>query len=163
MKKSIYDPVAYIQIRLDELSCKRIVVNPDMLETIKEQLKGQYPSVKKIRHILRTCGYQQCYLQIPTILNTLRPKSFPALTLSSSENRKIIWYFKKYIETWHSLKDTKRKNALHNHYVLSKIFQMIDRNEFIHYLYLPKGKRTIKNHNIFWKEICKLNKWKYLE
>lgn len=156
IKKSIYKPLNYLDQRLEELQCKRVVVKDEMLTCIMKYLKNKPPTIKLVRLALRKNGYKQFYLQIPTIMNTLNPEKWPPLRLSAIEFRRIRRYFCKYIEEFYSipLKERMyRKNILNYQFVLSKLFDIIGKPEYKVHLILPQGKKTLKTHQEIWDKI----------
>lgn len=156
--KSIYKYKDYLHRKLDELSCARIFISEELLGEIMITLNGKKATMNILKKILFDMGHKQKYLQIPTILYTLYPEEYPPLKITCRENQKVVNMFLKYIDAFHIIKH-KRKNLLNYNYVLMKIFTLLNIPIKPHFFSIPKGKKTIMEHEKIWQDICKYNKW----
>lgn len=159
---SIYKHIDYLERKLDELECKRIIVKEMIFTIVMRDLQDKTISIKNIQKILRHHGYEQCFLQIPTILNMIDANKYPPLVLNGKQRRMIIGLFKCYLTTFHQLNrdgQFKRKNLLNYHFVLYKIFKLANVEIRDHYFLLPTGKKTIDIHEKIWRQIVLKNKW----
>lgn len=162
IKRSIYKNRDYLNRKLDELSCARICIDPELFDNVTHELQSREPTVKILKTILRRLGHKQKFLQIPTFLNMLRPDIYPPIILNYQKRHKVEIRFLKYISTFNALQRNgrvKRKNLLNYNYVLLQIFQHLKLNIKSHYFDLPKGKKTLDNHKEIWDIICHYNKW----
>jgi len=162
IKKSIYKHQDYLNRKLDELSCARIKVKDEIFENIIYHLKGKKANVEILKKILRKINMKQKFLQIPTILYTLYPDEYPPLKLCYSKRHKLEKMFLKYIDTFFILKNKdqiKRKNLLNYNFVFNKLFKILGLKIMSHYFILPKGRKTIQDHEKIWKKIEIYNKW----
>jgi VLTF3-like late transcription factor len=159
-QKSIYCSVKYLNLLLDELSCKSCKIDYEMIEKVSIHV-GDDISYINVRKCLRKLGYMQSYLKIPTILFELDKNKFPAVKLTAVERNRLEFQFKQYLDAFNRLMGKYRKNGLSLHFVLLKLAKM-NKIEMGHALHPPKGPASINRHESIWKEICILNKWIYI-
>jgi ribosomal protein S27E len=160
--KSVYKHLDYFNRKIDELSCARIYIKPKLLSEIKKELNGKTATLKLLCKILRKLGHKQKFLQIPTILNTLYPEEYPPIKLDFHQRNLLENMFLLYIDTFFLLRNRgiiKRKNLLNYNFVFFKLFNYLKLERKVHYFQMPKGKKTIENHEIIWDLIFKFNKW----
>ena len=153
IEPSIYKPIAHLKLILEEMSCKRVSVDDDMIYKIKNKLNGKKVTYKNVKKLLRKLGYTQHYLQMPCILNTLEPKNFPFLKMSSNQIRKIERLFKMFVETYFSLslkERQNRKNIINYHYIIKKICIKLGYDHVLTFLH-PPNKGTTKKLEEIWK------------
>jgi len=156
---SIYKQRDYLDRKLDELSCARITVSDEIINQVVLELNGTKVTFTKVKQILFKMGHKQKYLQIPTILYTLDPINFPPIKLTCHQRNKVVNMFLGYISVFDQINRGRRKNLLNYHFVLQKIFQFFKLKIYPHHFNLPKGMKTLENHEEIWKDICKFNKW----
>lgn len=159
ISKSIYKQKDYLERKLDELACARIVVSEEIINQVVLELNGSEANLKNIKQILFKMGHKQKYLQIPTILYTLDPNKFPPIKLSCHQRIKVVNMFSSYIAVFDQINQKRRKNLLNYHFVLKQIFQFLKIKIYPHHFNLPKGRKTLENHEEIWKDICIFNKW----
>jgi len=162
IKKSVYKHRDYLNRKLDELSCARITIDSDLLSSIQHELGSKIATFENLKTILRKLGHKQKFLQIPTILNTFYPDEYPPIQLNYHQRDKLEKMFLLYIDSFFILKNKKiinRKNLLNYNFVFYKLFFYLDLKLKKHYFQLPKGKKTIENHEKIWNIILKFNKW----
>lgn len=162
IKKSVYKHQDYLNRKLDELSCARIIINDKLLTSIINELGDKIATFNNLKTILRKLGHKQKFLQIPTILNTLYPEKYPPIRLDYHQRDKLEKMFLLYIDSFFILKNKKvihRKNLLNYNFVFLKLFLYLDLKVKKHYFQLPKGKKTLENHEKIWNIIIKFNHW----
>lgn len=152
IKPSIYKPIAHLRLILEEMSCKRISVDDEMISKIKNKLNGKKVSYKNVKRLLRKLGYTQHYLQMPCILNTLDSEKYPVLKLSSFQIKNIELLFRKFVDTYFSLsvkERQNRKNIINYHYILKKICIKLNYIHVVPFLH-PPDKNTTKKLEDIW-------------
>lgn len=162
VKKSVYRHQDYLNRKLDELSCARVCIDEDLYNKVLLVLGDSTVSVCKLKRILRALGHKQKFLQIPTILNMIDPDKYPPIKLNYHQRDKFEKMFLRYIDTFFIMKnkgDIKRKNLLNYNFVFYKLFEMLEFKIIKTFFELPKGRKTLENHEIVWKQICKYNNW----
>lgn len=90
------------------------------------------------------------------------PEKYKPLKMTNVELNKIKRVFNKYLYSFHKLQQKgliERKNILNYHFTIREICKMVGIQAIDHYLSLPKGKKTIKNHYDIWSLIKKDNQW----
>ena len=162
IKKSVYKHYDYLNRKLDELSCARVIIDSILMNSIIHELNGSIADSSKLKKILRKLGHKQKFIQIPTILNTLYPDKYPPIVLNYHQRKKIETMFLRYIDSFFILVNDgkiKRKNLLNYNFVFYKIFLYLGFKIMIHYFELPKGVKTMIAHQEIWDKICLFNKW----
>lgn len=153
IKSTQYKEVVYLKLRLTELQCGVLKISPEMIGKLKDHFKTRPLTIYTLRKALNYFGYKQLYLRIPIILYTLDPEKYPPMKLSSRQVSKIVNLFKHYLSRWQELPTSKkcgRKNFLNYQFVLKKIFIKLNLEECIKFLNLPRGKKTLKQHEYIW-------------
>ena len=153
IKSTQYKEIVYLKLRLTELQCGVLKVSSCMIEELKEYFEARPLNVYTLRKALNFLGYKQLYLRIPIILYTLDPDRYPPMRLTSRQVSKIVNLFRRYLAKWQSLPFSKkcgRKNFLNYQFVLEKIFNQLDLQHCIKFLNLPRGKKTLKQHEYIW-------------
>lgn len=153
IKSTQYKEVVYLKLRLTELQCGVEKIPLDMIEKLEVHFKSHPLNIYTLRKALNYFGYKQLYLRIPIILYTLDPEKYPPMRLTSRQVSKIVNLFKHYLSIWQSLPKSKRcgrKNFLNYQFVLKKIFIQLGLESCIKFLNLPRGKKTLKEHEYIW-------------
>lgn len=151
IKKTQYNQIDYVRLRLTELQCGILKMDEEMMEELGYYFRNKKVCISTVRKALRILGYKQMYLRIPIILNTLDPKNYPPLKLTTREINKILTHFKCYLDQWDKLKDKRgRKNLLNYQFVLKKIFEKMKLYDKTWCLNIPKGKKTLTQHEEIW-------------
>lgn len=162
IKKSIYRHQDYLNRKLDELSCARVCINTELYNDILIELNGSKATIVKLKKILRSLGHKQKFLQIPTILNMIHPDEYPPIKLNFHQRDKFEKLFLRYIDTFFILKNSgqiKRRNLLNYNFVFYQLFKKLGFKILDSYFEMPKGKKTLVNHKLIWRQICIYNKW----
>lgn len=157
VKKTEYKQLEYVKLRLTELQCGVMKLDCEMIEKLKEYFKNKPLDICSLRKALNLMGYKQMYLRIPIILYTLSPEKYPPMKLTSREVCKIVNLFKQYLSKWESLTTEDkmgRKNLLNYQFVLKKIFIKLGLQDKTKFLNIPKGKKTLKQHEYIWSKLC---------
>lgn len=158
--RKCYTRKDHLECILIEFQCGRIRDMEQILYDIQSRFSklGLETSFKNVQSSLRKLGYCQHYLHIPSILYHLDPEHFKPWKPCSNTIEKTIWIFHQYEEHFESFKiehSTGRKNSLNYHYILFKILQLIGEQDIpFRFLSMPKGKRTLLEHEYIWNNIC---------
>jgi hypothetical protein len=113
-----------------------------------------------MKTILKNLNLNNYYEHIPYIINKLN--GIPPPTISRELDEKIRAMFKQVQEAWLIFKGSKRKNFLNNCFVLHKIFELLEKDEFIHFFPYLKSREKLGEHDDEWKQICNYNKWQFI-
>ena len=158
--KKCYTRMDHLKSILIELQCGRSKEICDIGQDVHEflLLKKRDVNFKNARSSLRKLGYFQHYLHLPSILNFIDPKLFKAWKPSHGSVERILGLFNQYQEHFenylHQHPSSKRKNSLNYHFILEKLFGMIDDEDVpFRFLHGPKGKKSILEHELIWKNI----------
>lgn len=153
IKSTQYKEIVYLKLRLTELQCGVLKLSQEMIEQLRQHFEKTTLTIYTLRKALNNLGYKQLYLRIPIILYTLDPIKYPPMKLSSRQVSKIVNLFRHYLSVWQSLPTSKkcgRKNFLNYQFVLKKIFIQLNLHDCIKFLNLPRGKKTLKQHEYIW-------------
>jgi hypothetical protein len=113
-----------------------------------------------MKTILKNLNLNHYYEHIPYIINKLN--GIPPPTISRELDEKIRIMFKQVQEAWLIFKGSKRKNFLNNCFVLHKIFELLEQDEFIHFFPYLKSREKLGEHDDEWKQICNYNQWQFI-
>lgn len=110
--------------------------------------------------ILKNLNLNNYYEHIPYIINKLN--GIPSPTISRELDEKVRSMFKEVQEAWLIFKGSNRKNFLNNFYVLHKIFELLEEDDFLEYFPYLKSREKLGEHDDEWKKICNYNKWQFI-
>lgn len=120
-----------------------------------------FNNVKKdyIKEILKRHKFTQYYEHIPLIIYKLNGKPPPTLTRETEELLKNS--FKEIQEPFELYKPPSRVNFLSYSYVLRKLCELHEFDEFIECFSFLKTKEHMRDQDMIWKKICKHLGWKF--
>ena len=112
-----------------------------------------------IKQILKKLKYNQYYEHTPYIVSKITKKSPPVLNRNTEEKIKVM--FKQIQEPFIKHCPSNRINFLSYSYVLHKIFQILELNEYVHYFDLLKSREKLRIQEEIWRKICIDLKWPF--
>lgn len=139
----------------------------EIYERIIEELhKQRIKDLSKIsnytlRATLKKLGLNSYYEHIPYIMNKLSGVPAPCLTRDLEE--KLRQMFRDVQEPFMLYKDKSRKNFLNSHYVFHKLFELLERDEFLPYFCYLKSRQKLQEHDEVWEKICEYNSWSFIK
>lgn len=113
-----------------------------------------------IRKILKKVGMSKYYensFHIIYRLNGLQPPTF-----SRETEEKLLYYFKKIEEPFKLYKKKTRKNILRYSYILFKLCELLELDDFLHCFKLLKNRNKLMEQDIIWQQICNHLGWEYI-
>lgn len=116
-------------------------------------------TIQRVKGILKKLKYNQYYEHTVYIVSKITKKSPPVLSRNTEE--KIKNMFKQIQEPFIRHCPANRINFLSYSYVLHKIFQILDMNEYVHYFDLLKSREKLRVQEEIWKKICYDLKWPF--
>lgn len=161
-----YKRLNHLKECLNQLQAKETISIPDNIknkiikELIKKKIKiedAKYEDVNNIVKFLKLNKYYDHYIYITVLITGKQP-----LTLKKQEEKDIIIMFQNILNAYESIDVKKRVNFLNYYYVLHKIFQIKNNQEFIKYCPLLKSTDKLIQQDMIWKQICKKLNWRYI-
>ena len=161
-----YKRLNHLKECLNQLQAKESINIPfDVKEKIINEIKKRkldvenvkYEDVKNIIKYLKYNKYYDHYIYITVLITGKQP-----LTLKKHEEKDIIIMFQNILTTYESLETKTRVNFLNYYYVLHKIFELKNNQDFIKYCPLLKSNDKLIQQDMIWKQICKKLNWKYI-
>jgi uncharacterized Zn finger protein (UPF0148 family) len=141
-------------------------IDDDIYEQIKEELKIQriydykelnYNLIKKVLKKLRLNRY---YEHINHIINNLNGLPSPSMKREEEENIKKM--FKDIQEPFKKFRPKKRKNFLNYNYIIHKICELYEYDEFLPYFPLLKSRINLEEQDIVWQKICQYKNYEFI-
>lgn len=110
-------------------------------------------------HILKTLGYEVYYEHTVYIVSNLSGIQPP--TINKETEDKIRLMFKQIQAPFNKYRPKNRVNFLSYAYVLHKIFQLLELDEFLKYFPLLKSRDKLMLQDELWQKICNDLNWEY--
>lgn len=135
-------------------------------EIKKERIKNmENITPAKLKDILRKLGRAGYYEHIPYIINQLN--GLPPPVISPEVEEIIRNLFKKIQEPFERNRDStfsmkKRKNFISYSYVVYKLFELLELDEYLPRFQLLKSPYKMYQQDIIWKKICKEVQWEFI-
>jgi len=135
-------------------------------EIKKERIKNmENITPAKLREILRKLGRAGYYEHIPYIINQLN--GLPPPVISPEVEEIIRNLFKKIQDPFERNRDStfnmkKRKNFISYSYVVYKLFELLELDEYLPRFQLLKSNYKMYQQDIIWKKICKEVRWEFI-
>jgi hypothetical protein len=118
-------------------------------------------TARKMRYILKKLQITKYYEHLNYILSRINHQPTPSFSPELEE--KLRTMFKEIQGPFikHCPKD--RKNFLSYSYVLYKFFQLLEKDEYLHFFPLLKNREKLHAQDQIWKNICAELNWQYIE
>nr|QFG73729.1 MAG: VLTF3-like protein [Megaviridae environmental sample] len=166
-KFSIYQRKNHFREWLNQLQARETTDIPDevydmiILELDKMRfvnLANLSPAI--MRKILKKLNLSKYYENIFYIINKLNKLPPPTLTREQEDN--LISMFKQIEEPFQLFKSAKRKNILRYSYLLFKMCELLEYDEFLWCFKLLKNRNKLIQQDEIWKKICEHNGWEFI-
>lgn len=160
-----YKRINHLTEILSQLQAKESTeIPPEVFDTISRELRKKRINkndldIFKLRKILKKANYRKYYEHIPHILQVINGKVPPRF--SRRDEIRIKKMFRDIQEPFAIYCPKDRKNFLNYSYVLHKICELLDLDEYIDYFPLLKNNAKLRQHDRIWKQICHHMRWKY--
>ena len=116
-----------------------------------------------VKSYLKKLKYNKYYEHIPTIINEFCGLRAPKLTSELEEQLKIMFdEIQVPFEKYSRLICPDRKNFLNYNYVLYKMCELLNKDEFLNCFPLLKNREILYQHDLIWKGICNDCKWEFI-
>jgi len=116
-----------------------------------------------VKVYLRKLEYNKYYEHIPTIINEFCGLPAPKLTPELEKQLKIMFDETQIpFEKYRMQICPQRKNFLNYNYVFYKMFQLLNKDEFLNCFPLLKSREKLYEHDLIWKGICNDLRWEFI-
>lgn len=137
----------------------------EVFENIEAQIKKERLQVSslnrsKIREILKKLKYNSYYEHVPHILSRLNGHTAPVMDRETEE--KLRYLFKEIQPSFQKHCPSDRSNFLSYSYVLYKLCELLDLDDFLHCFPLLKNRDKLYAQDKIWEKICKDLQWEFI-
>ena len=136
----------------------------EVVENLKQQIKKERIEYSKLtyyktKEILKKLGYNKYYEHINFIKNKLGMKP-PIISQELEETlcnffMEIQYPYAKHCPDY-------RVNFLHYYYVLYKLFELLEEEEYLHEIPMLKDREKLIEQDTIWKKICEELDWEFI-
>jgi predicted nucleic acid-binding Zn-ribbon protein len=116
---------------------------------------------EKIREILQKLKFSKMYDHVQQIKNRIQ-QQMTMLTLSKEMEEKLQHMFKEIQPAFIKYCPTNRSNFLSYPYVLYKLCQLLEMDEFLPCFQLLKSREKLYQQDQVWQKICKEMRWQFI-
>jgi predicted nucleic acid-binding Zn-ribbon protein len=139
----------------------------DIIEAVMKELKKERISdpkkvkKEKIREVLQKLKFSKMYDHVQQIKNRIQ-QQMTMLTLSKEMEEKLQHMFKEIQPAFIKYCPANRSNFLSYPYVLYKLCQLLDMDEFLPCFQLLKSREKLYQQDQVWEKICKEMRWQFI-
>ena len=126
----------------------------------KERLQASSLNRNKIREILKKLKYNSFYEHVPHILSRLNGNTAPVMGRETEE--KLRYLFKEIQPSFQKHCPAERSNFLSYSYVLYKLCELLELDDFLHCFPLLKNRDKLYAQDKIWEKICKDLQWEFI-
>jgi DNA-directed RNA polymerase subunit RPC12/RpoP len=126
----------------------------------KERIQASSLNRSKIREILKKLKYNSYYEHVPHILSRLNGHTAPVMDRETEE--KLRYLFKEIQPSFQKHCPAERSNFLSYSYVLYKLCELLDLDDFLHCFPLLKNRDKLYAQDKIWEKICRDLKWEFI-
>lgn len=138
------------------------VIESVMRELAKERISDPKKLKKdKIREVLQKLKFSKMYDHVQQIKNRIQ-QQMTMLTLSKEMEEKLQHMFKEIQPAFIKYCPANRSNFLSYPYVLYKLCQLLDMDEFLPCFQLLKSREKLYQQDQVWEKICKEMRWQFI-
>jgi uncharacterized Zn finger protein (UPF0148 family) len=141
-------------------------IDKNIYDKIKDELKIQriydYKTLDHVlmKKILKKLKLNKYYEHTHHIINNLNGEPPPTMTREQEENIKKM--FKEIQEPFKFYRPKKRKNFLNYNYIIHKICELLEYDDFLLYFPLLKSRINLEEQDQVWEKICKYNNYEFI-
>jgi predicted nucleic acid-binding Zn-ribbon protein len=139
----------------------------DIIEAVMKELKKERISdpkkvkKEKIREVLQKLKFSKMYDHVQQIKNRIQ-QQMTMLTLSKEMEEKLQHMFKEIQPAFIKYCPANRSNFLSYPYVLYKLCQLLEMDEFLPCFQLLKSREKLYQQDQVWEKICKEMRWQFI-
>jgi hypothetical protein len=137
------------------------LINQLRAEFKKQKIKSLTEITQaKVRIILKKIKMNKYYEHVPYITNILNGIQPPKMSQALED--KLRQMFKEIQKPFNLHCPDNRKNFLSYSYVLYKLCELLEHDEFLPYFPLLKAKDKLYQQDVIWKKICNELRWEFI-
>jgi hypothetical protein len=166
-KTCAYKRINHLSEILNQFQAKESTdIDEDIYKTIKNELKIQriydYKTLdhKNMKKILKKLKLNKYYEHIHHIINHLNGIPPPCMTRIQEDKIKKI--FKDIQKPFNVYRPKYRKNFLNYNYIIHKICELLEYDEFLPFFPLLKSRDKLEEQDHVWEKICNYNKYQFI-
>jgi len=166
-KDPLYKRINHLSELLNQFQAKESTdIDEDIYDTIKaELLRQRISNYKTLNHInmraiLKKLKLNKYYEHIQRIINKLN--GVPPPTMSRETEEKLKQYFKEIQKPFSLYKPKNRKNFLSYNYIIHKLLELLELDDFLPYFPLLKSRDKLEEQDEIWEKICKYKQWQFI-
>jgi ribosomal protein L37AE/L43A len=166
VKYSIYERKNHFKEWLNQLQAKESTdIPPEVFDSILVELnKMRITNLANIdatliQKILKKLNFSKYYENIYHIMYRLNGIQPPTLTREMED--RLLGYFKQIEEPFRMFKKKNRKNLLRYSYVLYKLCELMELDEFLPCFKLLKNRNKLMEQDVIWQSICNHLGWEF--
>ena len=166
-KSSIYQRKNHFREWLNQIQAKETVDIPgDIMDRIRNEINNmnitdlKLINVITIKKVLKKLNLNKYYENAHYIIysvNGVRPP-----VLSNQKEKELLFYFKQIEEPFYMFKKKNRKNILRYSYILHKLCELMELDEFLPHFNLLKNREKLVEQDNTWKAICNYLQWEFI-
>jgi hypothetical protein len=136
-----------------------------LFDDIREELKKDRLPVEKLTSVklkqyMKKLGYSKYHEHNHYIINHL--KNLPPSVLPREIEQKVKVMFAQIQEPFKMFCPPDRVNFLSYTYVLYKMFELLELDEYLPWFSLLKSKTKLKKQDEIWEKICEYLRWEFI-
>jgi uncharacterized Zn finger protein (UPF0148 family) len=132
-----------------------------LAEILKERKDPSKITYNKMREILKKLRYNRYYEHCYYII--YRINGIPAPNFSQELEERLRSMFKEIQGPFLKHQPRSRKNFLSYSYCLFKLFQLLEKDDFLKYFHLLKSREKLHQQDQLWRKICEDLGWQFIE
>jgi len=167
LKACAYKRTNHLSEILNQFQAKESTeIDNEIYEQIKNELHIQriydYNTLdhKIIKKILKKIKLNKYYEHTHHIINNLN--GIPPPTISREQEENIKKMFKDIQKPFTIYRPKKRKNFLNYNYIIHKICELLEYDNFIPHFPLLKSRINLEEQDIVWEKICKYKNYEFI-
>jgi hypothetical protein len=165
-----YERKNHFQECLNQLQAKENTTRPpiiikELTIEFKKYNIGNPKMITKelVNKFLKKLGYNKYYEHIPTIINEFCGLPAPKLTPELEQQLKIMFAESQVpFEKYKKIYCPARKNFLNYDYTFYKMFELLNKDEFLNCFKRLKSRDKLYEHDLIWKGICNDLRWEFI-
>lgn len=166
-KASAYKRINHLSELLNQFQAKESTdISESVYSQIKDELKKQrvvdFKSLtyKHMRLILKKLKLNKYYEHIHHIINKLNGVPPPCMTRETEEQLKHM--FKDIQKPFMMFRPKHRKNFLSYNYIIHKLCQLLELDEFLPFFQLLKSRDKLEEQDAIWEKICRYRNYQFI-
>jgi len=167
IKDPLYKRINHLSELLNQFQAKESTdIDDSIYDQIRDELARQrITNYKNLNHInmrivLKKLKLNKYYEHIQRIINKLN--GIPPPSMSREVEEKIKQYFKEIQKPFTIYKPKNRKNFCSYNYIIHKLLELLELDEFLPYFPLLKSRDKLEEQDAIWEKICKYLNYQFI-